>query len=440
MPHSLNASSRFVPVCMTICSCQVLTRRDQLMLKDDIREQKRLEKEEKQAAKQAVASPARAGRGRGRGKGKGKGRGRGKAKNQAELADVGPDAFACEPSSGSKRKAEDVVESGASEAGKRRAKTKASEMAKAAEASAPKPKAKGKPKAKPQKKQADHAPEAHHASEAAPEAHQTSEAAPEAHHASETAPEAHHASQAALEAHGASEAAHAPEAHHASPVPKAKAKGKAKAAPKAKGKAKAKAKAKGRARRGSLPPPMPASAEERLRYHKIMNVAANAIQKCHNMPFGMLKETLLSNRSTNSMFDLNIYWTRTTAGLKYTHEPGKPQVVNIKFHGRPEIGANWNVCMIAAFVAAHELDSGLQTGSASFLGAQTDLIFVNTPPCNVLDNSTPVQAQMILDMFMDNPAIMEHHRDEGSEFQRVSQLVREGCQAAVDDALDGLAN
>ena len=321
-------------------------------MKDDIKEAKRLEKEKKaancevgeadpDAGSRPVPTPARVGatyKGRGRGRGKGRGRGR----NGVEP--VEPSEPAAAPKrAGRKRQAEpslpDEAENPEIEgagAMAKRAKTKASVMAEKA-----KPKGKGMAKGKVKGKAVEDVPLDDQVMEAS--------------------------LMESLDVEGCADVA-----SPASPLPKAKAKAKAKGKAKAMAKATAKAGAKAAARpkakakgkgkgRGELviDDLSELFPEDVRRVQTIKASMTESIMKCAHMPFDVLQSTLLDGRQANSIFELNVYWTRTTCGLKYTEAPGKPQLVQYKFTGNPARAGNWNVLMSAAFLAAHELEPSL---------------------------------------------------------------------------------
>ena len=277
--------------------CQVLTRRAQLMLKGEIKDEKRQEKENKKLEKErAVASPARVGRGRGRG------RGRGLGKPQPPEGDAEAAASVAEP------------------AGRKRARTVGAHL-----------EARGLAEATPKRRKMDALD-------------------------SDIDLEDREVDEALM---GGPSAVHVPE-------PKAKGKAKARAKSrvkvagnsKAKSSPKAKAKAKARARRAPAPVQLTDWDEARVR---VAEQAIDAmILKCADMAFDTLKDTLIASRKVNPKFELNVYWTRATVGLKMPEVPMKPQVVQFHFVGDTNVSGSWNARMVTAFVVAHELVPWLQ--------------------------------------------------------------------------------
>ena len=267
------------------------------MLKDQIRDEKRQEKEKKKEEKaRAIASPARRGRGNGKGRG---GRGRGRGQSTAP-----PPEAALEAAADEEEAAADENEAVDQPPRQKRARTKADHLASRGllqGSSEPLPKAAAKKR--PRTAAVDEPPESDDALMGLPAD------------------------------------VHVPE-------PKAKAKGRAKA--KAKGRARAKASAQPPTAIVFLP-----RDEERV------NVAMRAIDdmilKCADMAFDTLKGTLIGARRANKKFELNVYWTRATVGLKMPEVVGKPQVVQFHFSGDPNVIGSWNARMVTAFVVAHEL-------------------------------------------------------------------------------------
>ena len=266
----------------------MLTRRDQLFLKQGIQQEKRAEKDKKKEEKElgrVVASPARtAGRGRGRGRGR-----------------------------GGKQAAPTAVDDAAEGPAPKRARTVGEHLARARRAAedskAP---------------EAPNGPVGEAAGAEVPNGDASFMGLPAPEHVPPMSPRPTAKAKARA---------------------KARAKGRAKASPKAKGAAKAKARA--------VAVVLMPRDEQRA---QVAEEAVDAmIKRCGNMDFDGLKLALLSARKPNPKFELNVYWTRATVGLKMPELPAKPQVVQFQFVGDAQLPGSWNCRMVAAFVVAHEL-------------------------------------------------------------------------------------
>ena len=145
----------------------------------------------------------------------------------------------------------------------------------------------------------------------------------------------------------------APEAK-ANPTPKDAPKAKANPTPKGAPKAKAKARS---TRRRQQPDEGELTPQELEHVRMCQQMIRRNLEQGTCMTFDELKAHLLSKRQENDAFELTVYWSRSAAGLKYKGAVNKPQIVYYVFQGAPQVRGSWNICMSAAFIAAHELVS-----------------------------------------------------------------------------------